>query len=125
MKIALVSIFVNNPIEAHQYYTEVLGFTSRLFMPEHYLAIVASPEEPNGTGLLLEPNQSPIAKNYQDALRSANLPCMTFGSADIQKTYEELMAKGVTFTKTPTKTDWGYEAVFDDSFGNYIQLAQV
>jgi hypothetical protein len=46
---------------AHKFYTEVLGFVSRTFVPEAYLAIVASPEEPNGTGLLLEPGDNPIS----------------------------------------------------------------
>lgn len=125
MKISLVSIFVPNPLAAHKYYTETLGFISRMFMPEHYLAIVAAPEEPEGVGLMLEPNQNPIAKNYQQGLRDAGLPCMVFGVADIEKTYEDLKSKGVLFKSAPTKADWGYTAVFDDTFGNYIQLAQV
>jgi predicted enzyme related to lactoylglutathione lyase len=125
MKIAMVSLFVNSPVEAHKFYTEVLGFTSKLFMPEMYLAIVVSPEEPNATGLLLEPNNNPIAKTYQDALRKESLPSITFGTTDIQQEYERLKAKGVSFTQEPTKTDWGFEAVFDDTCGNFIQLAQV
>ena len=125
MKIALVSIFVSDPMKAHTYYTEVLGFTSRLYMPEHYLAIICSPEDPNGVGVLLEPNQNPIASNYQDALWKANLPCMVFGTDNIQGDYERLKAKGVVFRKEPVKTQWGTETVFEDGFGNLIQLHQV
>ena len=125
MKIATVSLFVNNPLEAHKFYTEVLGFTSKLFMPEMYLAIVASSEEPNGTSLLLEPNNNPIAKTYQDALRKESLPSITFGTTDIQQDYERLKAKGVKFTQEPTQQDWGIEAVFDDTCGNFIQLVQI
>lgn len=64
MKISLTSVFVNNPNEAFKFYTEVLGFIERIYMPEAYLAIVVSSEDPDGTGLLLEPNNNPIAKTY-------------------------------------------------------------
>lgn len=125
MKIAMVSVFVNNPLEAHQFYTEVLGFKSYLYMPEAYLAIVVSPEAPDGTAILLEPNNNPIASTYQSALYASNLPCITFSTSDIQSEYEKLKTKGVTFRKAPTKTDWGIESVFEDTCGNLIQLVQM
>lgn len=125
MKILLTNVFVNNPIEAFKFYTEVLGFNKRLYMPEGNLAIVASPEEPDGTGLLLEPNDNPIAKTYQDAIYKAGLPVIVFGVDDIRQEYERLKKLGVVFKKEPTKTDWGTEAVFDDRCGNFIQLAQM
>jgi predicted enzyme related to lactoylglutathione lyase len=125
MKIALTSITVNNPVEAFTFYTEVLGFVKKIFVPEAALAIVASPEEPDGTGLLLEPNDNPIAKTFQEAVYQAGLPVIVFGTADIQKEYERLKALGVVFRKEPTKTDWGTEAIFEDTCGNLIQIAQV
>lgn len=125
MKIAMVSVFVNNPLEAHQFYTEVLGFKSYLYMPEAYLAIVVSPEAPDSTTILLEPNNNPIASTYQSALYTSNLPCITFSTSDIQAEYEKLKTKGVVFKKAPTKTDWGIESVFEDTCGNLIQLVQM
>jgi predicted enzyme related to lactoylglutathione lyase len=125
MKIALTSVFVPSPAEAFTFYTEVLGFVKRLYIPEAQVAIVASPEEPDATGLLLEPNGNPIAKTYQEALYKAELPVIVFGTADIHKEYERLKQLGVVFRKEPTKTDWGIEAVFEDTCGNLIQLAQV
>ena len=125
MKIALTSVTVNSPIEAFTFYTEVLGFIKQLYVPEANLAIVVSPEEPGGTALLLEPNDNPIAKTFQEAVYTAGLPIIVFGVADIQKEYERLNQLGVVFTKPPTQTDWGIEAIFDDTCGNLIQLAQV
>jgi len=125
MKIALTSVTVNNPVEAFTFYTEVLGFVKKIFVPEAALAIVASPEEPDGTGLLLEPNDNPIAKTFQEAVYQAGLPVIVFGTADVQKEYERLKALGVVFRKEPTKTDWGTEAIFEDTCGNLIQIAQV
>jgi predicted enzyme related to lactoylglutathione lyase len=125
MKIALTSVTVNNPVEAFTFYTEVLGFVKKIFVPEAALAIVASPEEPDGAGLLLEPSDNPIAKTFQEAVYQAGLPVIVFGTADIQKEYERLKALGVVFRKEPTKTDWGAEAIFEDTCGNLIQIAQV
>ena len=122
MKIALTSVFVHDPIEAFKFYTEVLGFTSKMYMPEANLAIVASPADPDGTGLLLEPNDNPIAKTYQQAIYKAGIPVIVFSADDIQLEYERLKERGVIFKKAPTKTEWGTEAIFEDTCGNLIQI---
>ena len=44
---------------------------------------------------------------------------------NIHKTFAELKEKGVIFKKDPVKTDYGYEAVFEDDNGNYIQLIKL
>lgn len=125
MKIALTSVLVDDPIKAFKFYTEVLGFVEKLYVPEAYLAIVVSPEDPNGTGLLLEPNNNPIAKPFQAGVYEQGLPIIVFGVADIQAEYERLKARGVVFRGEPKKTDWGIEAIFEDTCGNLIQIAQV
>lgn len=125
MKIRLTSIYVHDPLKAYTFYTEVLGFVQRYYLPEGYLVIVASPEEPNGTGLLLEPNSNPIGSTYQKALFDANIPVIIFSVDNIEEEYERLKNKGVVFTKAPNQTDWGIEAVFDDTCGNLIQLHQL
>ena len=124
MTIGMTSVFVNDPLKAHTFYTEVLGFTSKMYMPQYYLAIVVSPEQPNGTVLLLEPNHNPIALAYQEGIYKSNLPCIVFGTNDIQAEYEKLKAKGVVFRGEPKKTEWGWEVVFEDTFGNLIQVHQ-
>ena len=125
MKIALTSVLVDDPIKAFKFYTEVLGFVEKLYVPEAYLAIVVSPEDPNGTGLLLEPNHNPIAKPFQVGVYEQGLPIIVFGVADIQAEYERLKARGVVFRGEPTKRDWGIEAIFEDTCGNLIQIAQL
>jgi catechol 2,3-dioxygenase-like lactoylglutathione lyase family enzyme len=125
MKIQITSVFVPDPSEALKFYTDTLGFQTRLHIPEAYVAIVASPEDPDGVGLLLEPNQNPIASTYQKALYEAELPVITFGTTDIQKDYEQLRKRGVIFRTQPTKTDYGMEAIFEDNCGNLIQLAEL
>ncbi|AOP35119.1 glyoxalase [Leptospira tipperaryensis] len=125
MKILLTSLIVKNPIEAFHFYTEVLGFHKKLFIPEANLAIVVSPEEPDGTSLLLEPNENPLSKTFQEGVYKANLPMIVFGVKDIHKEYERLKSLGVVFRKEPTKSDIGTETVFEDTCGNLIQIFQM
>lgn len=124
MKIGMTSVYVTSPAEAFRFYTEVLGFVERMYMPEAQLAIVASPEAPDGTGLLLEPNDNPIARTYQQALYAAGLPVIVFSVDDLEREYQRLTERGVVFTSAPTTTDWGSQAIFDDTCGNLIQLHQ-
>jgi predicted enzyme related to lactoylglutathione lyase len=125
MKIALTSIFVDDPIKAFKFYTKVLGFVEKMYVPEAALAIVVSPEQPDGAGLLLEPNGNLGAKAFQEGVYKAGLPVIVFGVEDVQKEYERLNHQGVVFTQAPAKTEWGIQAVLDDTCGNLIQLAQV
>jgi predicted enzyme related to lactoylglutathione lyase len=124
MKIALTSVFVDDPVKAFKFYTEVLGFVEIMFIPEAALAIVASPEEPSGTGLLLEPNDNPVARTYQEAIYQQGLPAIVLGTDDVQEEYRRLKALGVDFRREPVKTEWGTQVLLDDTCGNLIQLHQ-
>ena len=125
MKIGLTSVFVHDPIAAFKFYTEVLGFVKRMYKPEAWIAIVVSPEEPDGTGLLLEPNHNALAKTYQKGLFKAGIPVIVFSVSDIHAEYERLKGRGVVFRNPPKKTEYGIEAIFEDTCGNFIQLQQI
>lgn len=124
MKIALTSVSVSDPIAAFKFYTEILGFKEKMYMPEMRLAIVVSPEDEDGTALLLEPNENLGTKEYFEGIYNAGLPVIVFGTDDIAGEYESLKAKGVVFRGEPKKTEWGTQVTFDDTFGNLIQLHQ-
>jgi predicted enzyme related to lactoylglutathione lyase len=47
-----------------------------------------------------------------------------FECDDTLATYEELKAKGVKFTKEPTKEFYGFNAVFADDSGNWFSLSE-
>jgi catechol 2,3-dioxygenase-like lactoylglutathione lyase family enzyme len=128
MKIAMVSVLVEDPVKAFAYYTEVLGFEEVMYSPENLIAIVKSPLDECGTYILLEPagpDGIAIAREFKHSLYEMGIPVISFSASDIEKTAEELKKKGVIFKKDPVKTDFGYEAVFDDDNGNYIQLIQL
>lgn len=124
MKIAMTSVPVKDPLAAFTFYTEKLGFKEKLYMPEAYLAIVVSPEDTEGTTLLLEPRGGYGSDKYYEGIYEAGLPVIIFGVDDVGKEYERLKDLGIVFKQEPTKTEWGIQAVFDDTCGNYIQLHQ-
>ena len=115
---------MNDPLAAFKFYTEVLGFVEKMYMPEMFLAIVASPEDPDGTQILLEPRGNYGSREFFDGIYTAGLPVIIFGSDDVQADYEKLKAKGVVFKQEPTTNQWGTQAIFDDTCGNYIQIHQ-
>lgn len=124
MKISLTSVPVDDPVKAFKFYTEVLGFVEKMYQPEAHLAIVASPQEPNGTSLLLEPRGSSFFKTFQESVYNAGLPIIVFGVEDIQAEYNRLKELGVEFKSEPTKNEYGTMVLFKDTCGNFIQLHQ-
>ena len=129
MQIKLTSVFVNDQEKALKFYTEVLGFLKKMdFSAGNYRWLtVVSPEEPEGTQLVLELNQgsNPAAKTYQDEIFRHGIPAANFFVGDVQKEYERMKQHGVTFTKEPTKTTGSTIAVLNDTCGNLIQITHL
>jgi hypothetical protein len=87
---------------------------------------VVSPEEPDGTELLLEPNASyPPMKALKESLVKDGMPFTAFEVDDIQKEYERMKKLGVEFTMEPTNMGMTTAAVLNDTCGNLIQIYQV
>ena len=120
----MTSISVNDPIEAFMFYTQKLGFKEKLYIPEMKLAIVVSPEDEEGTTLLLEPRGNLGSDIFFDGIYNAGMPVIVFGVDDVEAEFERLKDKGVVFKQAPTKTEWGTQAIFDDTCGNFIQIHQ-
>ena len=128
MKIVVTSVLVDDQAKAHRFYTEVLGFLPKQDMDlggdARWLTVV-SPDAPNGVELLLEPDGHPGATPFKEALVEDGIPYTSFGIADCQAEYERLLALGVVFTQPPTQMGPVITAVFDDTCGNLIQMAQM
>ncbi|MBE6069539.1 MAG: VOC family protein [Clostridium lundense] len=125
MKIELANVFVDDTNKALKFYTEVLGFVKKVHIPEINWITVTSPDEPEGTQLLLEPNDNPVAKTYQEGIFAQGIPATSFAVEDIEKEYERLVQLGVEFTIKPTKSVGAIIAVFNDTCSNLIQIHQV
>lgn len=126
MRIVVTSVFVDDQEAALRFFTEVLGFQKKTDIPlgEHRWLTVTSPEDPNGVELLLEPNDHPAVKPFQNALVADGIPCTSFGVADVKAEHARLTGLGVRFTQPPTTFGDMTTAVFDDTCGNLIQIAQ-
>ena len=126
MKIKLNSIFVDDQEKALKFYTEILGFVKKTDIPfgkNRWLTVV-SIDEPNGTELVLEPNDNPAAKIFKEEMFNQNIPFTAFEVEDIQSEYNRLKSIGVVFTMEPNDTGPIILAAFDDTCGNLIQLYQ-
>lgn len=129
MRITVTSVSIGDYDQALKFYTEVLGFVKKRDIPlgggARWLTVV-SPEEPNSTELLLEPNADyPAMKALKESLVKDGVPFTTFQVDDIQKEYARLKKLGVEFTMEPTNMGMTTVAVFDDTCGNLIQIHQV
>lgn len=126
MKIILSGVFVEDQDKALKFYTEILGFEKKHDVPvgEHRWITVVSPDDQEGTELLLEPNENPVAKTYQKGIFEQGIAATCFGVDDIHAEHERLSALGVGFTMEPTEWEDIVMAVFDDTCGNLIQIMQ-
>lgn len=126
MKIVVTSVLVDDQEKALHFYTRVLGFTKKEDIPMgpfRWLTVV-SPGDVNGVELVLEPDQHPAAGTFKRALVEDGIPFTSFGVDDAQAEFELLTALGVRFTQPPTAMGPVTTAVFDDTCGNLIQIAQ-
>ena len=125
MRINLSSVLVDDQDKALRFYTEVLGFVKKNDVPmgEHSWLTVVSADDPDGTELLLEPDEHPAVRPFKAALVEDGIPFTSFSVPDVQAEYDRLVALGVRFTQPPVEMGPVTTAVLDDTCGNLIQLA--
>ena len=127
MRIKLTSVYVNDQGKALKFYPEILGFVKKadITAGKYRWLTVASPEDQDGTQLVLEPNENPAAKAYQEALFKQGIRATSFFVDDVQKEFERLKKLGVKFTMEPTRVTGSTIAMLDDTCGNLIQITQL
>ncbi|MEV6318695.1 VOC family protein [Streptomyces sp. NPDC051776] len=124
MKIHLSSVFVDDQAKALRFYTEMLGFLKKTDVPvgeDRWLTVV-SPEDPDGTELLLEPDGHPAVKPYKAALVEDGIPAASFAVEDVHAEFDRMRGLGVHFTQEPLEMGPDTTAVLDDTCGNLIQI---
>ena len=125
MRINLASVLVDDQDKALRFYTEILGFLKKTDVPvgEARWLTVVSPDAPDGTELLLEPDGHPAAKPFKQALADDGIPYTSFAVDNVKAEYDRLRARGVRFTQEPLEMQSVTTAVLDDTCGNLIQIA--
>lgn len=131
-KMSHVSIYVLDQDSAYDFYVNKLGFkvhTDNSFGEDMRWLTITPPEQPE-----LEISLMPIkegmafsaeaAESMRELVRNGTFGFGVFRCKDIYATYEEMKAKGVEFSKPPTKEFYGIEALFKDDSGNWFSLGQ-
>jgi predicted enzyme related to lactoylglutathione lyase len=116
-KIKFTSIPVRDQDRALDFYTRTLGFTVQTDQPmgpgQRWVE-VRPPKGEEGVALFTPPGH----ENRIGTFTGISMEC-----DDVQKTYEDLSAKGAVFVKPPKAESWGTMAILQDSEGNQIVLS--
>jgi len=131
-KLNHVSFFVLDQTSAHDFYVNKLGFTVNTdaeMGPGKRWLTVCPPDQPDLEITLMAIDEGMMfkkeaAEQMRNMVRQGTFGFGVFECNDLLATYEELSAKGVEFTKPPTKEFYGYEALFKDDSGNWFSLGQ-
>ncbi|HVD99753.1 MAG TPA: VOC family protein [Cytophagaceae bacterium] len=131
-KMTHVCVYVLDQNSAYDFYVNKLGFqviTDAPMGPDRWLTV--APPEQQGFEITLMPIKEGMmfskeaAASMRELVKKGTFGFGVFGCYDIYATYEELKAKGVEFSKVPTKEFYGVEALFKDDSGNWFSLGQM
>jgi len=115
--IKFVSVPVGDQNRALDFYTEKLGFTIITDQPfdekQRWIELRIPKAETRVVLYTMEGQED----------RIGTFSSIAFACADVEKTYEELKARGVAFDGPPEKQPWGTFAKFKDSEGNQFVLS--
>ncbi|HZH98431.1 MAG TPA: VOC family protein [Fimbriimonadaceae bacterium] len=125
-------IFVLDQDSAYDFYVNKLGFEVKTDakMGEDFRWLTVSPPGQPDLEITLMPIKSGMiwddaaAAKVRELVQDGKMGAGVFGTSDIYKTYEELVAKGVQFKSPPKEEFYGIEAIFQDDSGNWFSLTQ-
>ncbi|HEX2079707.1 MAG TPA: VOC family protein [Longimicrobium sp.] len=115
--VKFVAAYVNDQDRALAFYTQKLGFTVATDQPMGPDARWIELRIPGAETALV------VVKPMMPEHHVGGFMNMAFVADDVQKTYEELSARGVEFTQPPRTESWGTGAVFKDPDGNLFALS--
>ncbi len=127
MRIGIVDVFVDDQERARDFYTAMLGLEVKVdaaYGESGRWVTVVSPQDRDGTALLLA-RLDDAAKVLQAARRESGTPAVSFTTDDCERSYRELLERGVVFVSEPRAMGYGgIDAVFEDGCGNLLNLHQ-
>lgn len=126
MRITLVTILVQNQSQALVFYRDTLGFVLKEDAPSggaRWITL-ASPQDPDGPRISLEPVGLPLVQAYQAGLKEKGIPLTAFEVDDLEAEHRRLLEAGVVFNAPPIVGDTEMPGVvmLDDTCGNWIML---
>jgi catechol 2,3-dioxygenase-like lactoylglutathione lyase family enzyme len=124
--IAHIALLVRDYDEAISFFTEKLNF---VVVEDIYQAeqdkrwVTVAPPGDSGTTLLL----ARASKTEQHAFignQSGGRVFLFLSTDDFRRDYDDMIAKGINFTREPKQADYGTVAVFEDLYGNLWDLIE-
>ncbi|WP_055482715.1 VOC family protein [Sphaerimonospora mesophila] len=128
--VSLVTVYCLDQDEARDFYVDVLGFVVRtdFTMGDGYRWLTVShPNQPELQITLMKPGpplDAEAADFYRRQLEKGQMGGLGLRVDDCRKTYQELVAKGVTFLQEPAERPYGVEAVMRDVSGYWLVLVE-
>ena len=119
MQLSTARVFVDDIAAAKSFYSRDLSLPLHYDGADYGFCVV----RPGSMDLVVElvPADAPA----DDREMVGRFTGLSFTVADIQSTYAEMLAKGITFTGRPERQGWGgMLATFKDPAGNQLQLVQ-
>lgn len=122
-----VTVLVRDIDEALKFYREKFGMevVEDAKMPSGDRWLTVSPRDRNVQIVLQKPSAAVFGDRVDEMLgRVGKGPSMAFKVDDCQKTYDELVKKGVKGVSPPVKHPFATEAIIEDLYGNPYILMQ-
>jgi len=130
-KLSHATLLVRDQEKAYDVYVNKLGFkvNTDMKMENGFRWLTVSPPgQPDVELVLAEPKEPMFAAELLPHVRALlDRDAMGGGvweTDNCQKTYDELKAKGIAFSKPPTKEFYGIEALFTDGCGNWFSMTE-
>jgi catechol 2,3-dioxygenase-like lactoylglutathione lyase family enzyme len=124
MRLALSTLVVRDYDEAISWFTDMLGFTlteDKPLTPEKRWVVVTPPG--GGAGLLLARVASPV-QEAAIGQQCGGRVSFFLHTADFDRDYLAMKARGVTFIEQPRHEAYGKVVVFTDLCGNKWDLVE-
>ena len=129
-QIRLSSIYVLDQDEALEFYVGKLGLEVKVDQDLGFMRWLTVGVPGSDREILLERPGPPsmddaTAEQVRDIVtKGSGGGWIGFNTDDVQKTYEDLLGKGVEFTQEPITRDYGTDVGLRDPFGNAIRIVQ-
>ena len=135
IRITTAQVWVHDQDEALAFYTEKLGMELRedvtvAEMGDFRWLTVGPPGQDDIAIVLMAIPGPPMmdeatTQQVRDLMGKGFAGTVFLTTDDCQRSYEEMLAKGVEFTETPEQRPYGIDCGFRDPSGNSLRLTQV
>ncbi|HUI54013.1 MAG TPA: VOC family protein [Bryobacteraceae bacterium] len=131
-RLSHVTVWVLDQDAAYDFYVNKLGFQvhTDAKMDGGLRWLTVSPKGQPDLEIALMPTEAgpmmdeETAASLRGLISKGVLGGGVFETADCQKTYDELKAKGVEFQQAPVERFYGIEALMKDNSGNWFSMTQ-